>query len=157
MQESRDMSYASADARQQLLDELASAAEQLAIVLARLGEAYERMDEDAADRLEQELFRPAQAAYGVAQRTHAAFSNRHSIPARSFEQGSPGLPASPREEIERSVEALETADGTLAALQDSMLPVEVGDRELRTGLARVRELIAPVPGAAHKLLRTLGR
>jgi hypothetical protein len=33
----------------------------------------------------------------------------------------------------------------------------VGDRELRTGLARVRELIAPVPGAAHELLRTLGR
>jgi hypothetical protein len=38
-----------------------------------------------------------------------------------------------------------------------MLPVEVGDRVLRAGLAEVRELISSVPPRAEALLRTLGR
>ena len=45
----------------------------------------------------------------------------------------------------------------LATLQDSMLPVEVGDPELRAGLSAVRESIGPLPGRARELLRTLGR
>jgi len=151
------VSYTSAEGRQRLLDELASSAEQLALALALLGEAYEHVDEDAGDRLEAELFWPAQTAYGVAQRTHSAFSAQHGLPARQFEQRSPGLPADPRAQLEHAVQALQQADQTLAELQDSMLPVEVGDLELRAGLTRVRELIAPLPPRARELLRGLGR
>ena len=45
----------------------------------------------------------------------------------------------------------------LADLQDSMRPVEVGDAELRAGLAEVRALLAPLPDRAREILRTLGR
>ena len=45
----------------------------------------------------------------------------------------------------------------LAELQDSLLPVEVGDRELRTGLADVRSTLSGVPDRAHELIRVLGR
>ena len=45
----------------------------------------------------------------------------------------------------------------IAGMQDSMLPVEVGDRELRDGLTETRELIADAPGHARQLIRTIGR
>ena len=45
----------------------------------------------------------------------------------------------------------------LAAIQDSMLPVEVGDRELRAGIAEARELLGGLRGRARELVRTLGR
>ncbi len=151
------MSYSTADAREQVLDELAGAAEHLGTAVARLGEAYEEMDEQSADRLEQELFRPLRAAYGVARRTHAEFSARYEISARPLEESSPGLPAGAREEIERAAEDIRTADETISQLQDSMLPVEVGDQQLRAGLTRVRELIAPLPARSRDLMRTLGR
>ncbi len=151
------MSYSTADAREQVLDELASAAEHLGTAVSRLGEAYEEMDEQSADQLEQELFRPLQAAYGAARRAHAEFSARYGISARPPEESSPGLPAGPRDEIERAAEEIRTADETISQLQDSMLPVEVGDQELRAGLTRVRELIAPLPARSRELLRTLGR
>src|SRR5437868_433039 len=79
------MSYSSVDARQQVLDDLAAATEQLTRAVADLGEAYERMDERSADRLEQSLFRPLQAAYGAAKRTHAEFAARYGIATRALE------------------------------------------------------------------------
>lgn len=151
------MSYTSADARQQVLDELAKAAEHLGVAVARLGEAYESMEEHAADRLEDQLFRPLQAAYGTARRTHAEFAARHGMPGRTFAQPSPGRPAGPREELELAAEQVRSADETIATLQDSMLPVEVGDPELRAGLARVRELISPLPDRTREIVRVLGR
>jgi hypothetical protein len=151
------MSYRAADARAQVLDQVASAAEHLGVAVARLGEAYERMDEHSADQLEEQLFRPLQGAYGAAQRTHSGFASRYGLPTRKFEQASPGLPAGPREEIERAADEIRTADATLAALQDSMLPVDVGDPELRAGLAQTRGLIGPLPGRARELVRILGR
>jgi hypothetical protein len=45
----------------------------------------------------------------------------------------------------------------LAALQDSMLPVEVGDPPLRAGLEDVRRLIGELRGRSRELVRTLGR
>ena len=45
----------------------------------------------------------------------------------------------------------------LAELQDSMMPVEVGDPELRAGLAEVRELVAGVRVQGREFLRTFGR
>ena len=65
------MTYVTAEARQQLLDDLAIAIEELGTALAALGAAYELLDENSADRLEDELFRGVQTAYGRAQRTHA--------------------------------------------------------------------------------------
>jgi hypothetical protein len=152
------MAYATADARQQLLDTLAQAIEEIAFALASLGEAYELLDEQKADELEQEIFRPVQTAYGRAKRTHAEFAHRHDLPGRPFEPAAPGAPSQGvKGFISSAVEAAGRADGTLATLQDSMLPIEVGDAELRAGLEDVRRLIGEVPGQARRLLRTLGR
>ena len=152
------MAYSAGEARQQLLDEMAVAADQLALAVAALGEAYEELDEQTADRLEQELFRPAQHAYGRLQRTHAEFAERYALPSRAFEPSSGGLhSADPRVYVDRAVEAIERADQVLAELQDSMRPVEVGDRELREGLSAVREAIAQLPARARRLMRAQGR
>jgi hypothetical protein len=59
--------------------------------------------------------------------------------------------------IERAVSAAGEADQSIAELQDSMLPIEVGDAELRAGLTAVRELLGGVPGKARQLERTVGR
>jgi hypothetical protein len=59
--------------------------------------------------------------------------------------------------VERSAEAARAADGMIAALQDSMAPVEYGDAELRAGLTEVRQALSSVPARARDLVRTLGR
>jgi hypothetical protein len=152
------MPYSSAEARQHLLDDLADAIEQLAQALADTGEAYEELEEHAADELEQQIFRPLQHAYGRARRTHSEFASRYGLPPRTFEQPSPGLhTADPRVYISRAIDAVEQADHIIGELQDSMLPVDVGDTELRAGLAEVRGLIAAVPGRGRALLRVFGR
>ena len=56
-----------------------------------------------------------------------------------------------------AVSAATGADTILAELQDGMMPVEVGDRELRDGLAEVRSTLGGVSGHARELLRVLGR
>jgi hypothetical protein len=53
--------------------------------------------------------------------------------------------------------AVGRADNALATLQDSMLPVEVGDPELRAALADLRELVGTLEVRARELVRTLGR
>jgi hypothetical protein len=150
--------YTTADARQQLLDTVAEATEALGAALAALGEAYEQLDERSGDVLEQELFRPVQLAYGRARRTHTAFAERHGLPSAVFEPASPGAPSrGTRGFIDDGVEAVHRADTVLATLQDSMLPVEVGDPELRAGLEEVRTLLGHVPARAREIVRTLGR
>jgi hypothetical protein len=152
------MPYATSDARQQLLDTLAEAIDALGFALACLAEAYDKLDEVSGDRLEQELFHPVQVAYGRAKATHAEFAGRHRMPGRTFEQPSAGV--SPRGAagfVDQAVDAVSEADRALAELQDSMLPVEAGDRELRSGLAAVRERVRGLPGKAREFLRTLGR
>jgi hypothetical protein len=152
------VAYTTAEARQQLLDSVAVATGEIAIALASLGEAYELLDERTADVLESELFRPVQMAYGRAQRTHAEFAERHGLPRRQFEPASPGAPSlGVRGLLETAVEASERADGVLADLQDSMLPVEVGDPPLRAGLEDVRRLIGELRARSRELMRTLGR
>jgi hypothetical protein len=152
------MAYTSEEGRMQLLDELGAAVDQVAIALAAAGEAYERLDEHTADALEQLLFRPLQGAYGRARRAHGEFASRYGLPARSFSEASSGPhSADPRVYLERAIEAAEHADQLIAELQDSMLPVEVGDRELRDALAQTREMISPVPERGRQLGRRLGR
>ena len=152
------MAYTTADARQGLLDTVATAIEQLGVALAALGEAYEQLDEQSAERLEQQLFRPVQIAYGRAQRTHAAFAARHQLPSRRFEPAPAGAPsAGVRGFLDSALQAVAKADSTLSELQDSMLPVEVGDADLRAGLREVRELLGELSGRAREFVRTLGR
>jgi hypothetical protein len=152
------MAYTTADGRQQLLDTLATAIEELGSALAALGEAYEQLDEQSADRLEAELFRPVQTAYGRAQRTHAEFAERASLAGRSFPPASPGAPSTGvKGFIEDAGASIAAADGQLGTLQDSMLPVEVGDVGLRAGLREVRELLGPLGSRARELVRRFGR
>ena len=101
---------------------------------------------------------PVQAAYGRAQRTHAEFAERHGLPGRDFLPASAGAPSmGVKALLDSAVEAAAGADGALSALQDSMLPVEVGDAELRAGLEAVRMLLGDLRGRARELVRTLGR
>ena len=152
------MTYTAADGRQQVLDALARATDELALALAWLGDAYEHLDEHTADRLEQELFQPVQMAYGRAQRTHADFSQRHGVAQRTFTPALAGTRSRDvRDEIDAAVAATAQADDTLGALQDSMLPVEVGDAQLRAALAEVRRLIGTLPARGRDIIRILGR
>jgi hypothetical protein len=152
------MSFTNEEGRRQLLDEVGGAVDELALALACLSEAYEALDEDTADRLEVEMFRPVQAAYGRARRARSEFADRYRV--RDGDSG--GAPATvgvqdARRYIERAVEAAEAADQRIAELQDSMLPIDVGDPEVRAGLSETRTLIADVPAHGRRLLRTLGR
>jgi hypothetical protein len=152
------VAYTSAEARQDLLTSIAEAIDEIGRGLAALGDAYDQLDERTADALEEQLFRPLQSAYGRAQRTHAGFAARHGLEGRTFEASGPGLPSrGVRDFVESASESAEEADNILATLQDSMLPVEVGDAELRAGLAEVRELLGVLPERAQQLLRTFGR
>ena len=152
------MTYSDIEARQGLLDTLARATDEIGFVVAYLGAAYEQLDEITADELEERLFRPAQLAYGRAKRTHAAFASRHGLVGRPFEVQAAGLPSTgARGFIDNGAEAASSASGMLATLQDSPLTIEVGDVELRAGLAEVRELTAPLPQHARELIRGLGR
>jgi hypothetical protein len=152
------MTYIAGEARQELLDTLGEAIDEIAAALAALGDAYEQLGTVPADRLEEELFRPVQAAYGRAKRTHAGFAQRQGLPARTFVPATPGLPSTGiRGFIDSAVASASEADAVLAELQDSMMPVEVGDAELRSGLAEVRELLGHVRARAREFVRTLGR
>jgi hypothetical protein len=152
------MTYTTAEGHRQLLDAIARAIDEIGAALAALGEAYELLDEQTADRLEQELFRPVQVAYGRAQRTYAGFAERHDLPGRTFEPSPLRAPSTGvKGLIDGAVDAAGRGDGELAALQDSMLPVEVGDAEVRAGLQEVRELLGQLRGRARELVRTFGR
>ena len=154
----RHMAYTAQEARLQLLDDLARGTDELALGLACVGEAYDQLDEQSGDAVEEQLFRPLQAAYGRARRTHSGFASRYDLQQRTFEPRSPGTHSNdPRVYLERTIEATERADQLIAELQDSMMPVEVGDPELRAGLAEVRELLGEVPTRAREFVRTLGR
>jgi hypothetical protein len=153
------VTYTTTEARQQLLDTIAQAAEKLGAAVSSLSEAYERLDEHNADAVEEALFRPVQAAYGRARRAHAAFAERVGLPAHTFAAAATaGAPAQgARGFLDSAVAAVGDADQLLATLQDSMLPVEVGDRELRADLEQIRSLIGGLGARARELERTLGR
>ena len=152
------VAYSAAEARQELLDDVAAATDDLGVALAALGEAYEHLDDASGDRLEEALFRPVQVAYGRAKRTHAEFAQRVGVPGRTFVQPEPGHPSQGvKGFIDSAVSATTRADDRLSALQDSLRPVDVGDAELRAGLSEVRRLIDGVPARARDLTRVIGR
>ncbi|MEA2177027.1 MAG: hypothetical protein QOG77_324 [Solirubrobacteraceae bacterium] len=151
------MTYAASEARKELLEEIAQAIEELARAIAAVGEAYDAVDERMADRIEADLFKPLQGAYAAATRTHTGFASRHDLPARTFPPANQPAPHGVRELVETAVDDAAHAEQILADLQDSMAPVEVGDPELRAGLADVRRRLGQIPGQAERLVRVLGR
>ena len=152
------MTYTTTEGRKKVLSDVAIAIEQIAVSLAALESAYEQLDEGHADELEARVFRPAQLAYGRAKRTHREFSARSNLPGRTFEPTGPGaVSQSVQTLIDRAAYAAAQADQTIANLQDSMLPVEVGDPVLRAGLAQTREALAAIPIGARDLVRVVGR
>ena len=152
------MAYVTAEARQNLLDEIAGAIDEIARALAELGAAYELLDEHSGDRMEAQLFRPAQSAYGKAKKTHAEFAARYGLPTRAFAQpGSTSASRDARTHLQRAVESIEEAEDLLIDLQDSGMPSEVGDPQLRSGIADVRSLLGELEAQAPQFLRTLGR
>ncbi len=151
------MSYTTNEGRSQILDDTAVAVDQLSVALAELGEAYEHLDEQTGDRMEAQLFRPLQGAYGQLKRTHTDFAQRSGLSVREFAAIPTTAPEAPRTALEHAADAIQTADDTLADLQDSLLPVEVGDQELRAGLSGTRTTIATLPGVCDGLIRLLGR
>ena len=151
------MSYTNESGRLQILDDSAEAARDLDRAIAALGEAYEHLDDNMADALEAAVFKPLQAGFGLLKRTRSEFAERFALPLAEPEPAPEPAPGHPRELLEQAGDALQAADEAIAELQDTLLPVEVGDQELRTGLAGVRTLIAPLPAACDNLVRTLGR
>jgi hypothetical protein len=152
------MAFTTAEARQDLLETMAEAIDALGLASASLAEAYEQLDEQSGDRLEEECFRPVQRALGRAKRTYTEFAERTGCEAASFEAPSPGLASQGAAAlIGQAVEAAAEADRLLAELQDSMLPVEAGDPELRAGLVSIREPLDGLPARARGFLRGLGR
>ena len=152
------MAYVTAEARQELLDTVAEAADELAVAIAALGDAYEQLDEAGGDRLEEQLFGPVQRAYGRARRTHSEFAARYGLPPREFKPGSHQAPSSGvKGFVEAAADAVDQAEAILVELQNSMSPVEVGDAELRAGLAEVRETLADVLPRTERFISGFGR
>lgn len=152
------MAYVTSEARQELADSVADAAGQLGTAVAMFGTAYEGLDDDHADRLEEALFRPVQLAYGRAQRTATSFAERSGVSVPTVDARPAGPPSrGVRGHIEDATEAVFLAESILTELQDSLSPVEVGDAELRAQLADVRERIAGIPAAAEAFIGTVGR
>src|SRR4051794_39710560 len=140
------MAQTMVEARQQILDDLAGALDQLGLAVASLSEAFEQLAVDPADKLEADLYRPVQRAYGRGKRTHAQFAERVNLSGDTFEPPSAG-PSSQgvKELIQRMAAALADADRRVAELQDSMLPIEAGGAEVPAGLDEGGEV--PKPGA----------
>ncbi len=152
------MAYTTEEAQGRLLEALGQAAGAMDTGLAALSEAHEQLDVSLAERLEEDLFRPLQRAYGQTRRMHSELAARFELPAQQFEPPVRGAPSrGGKGFLEDAANAVSQADGTLAELQDSMLPVEVGDASLREGIATVRGLLDGVGAKARAIVRTLGR
>lgn len=152
------MVYTSDEARRTLLESLADAADAVGAALAAAGEAHELLDEQLAERLEGELFMPLQRAYGQTRRLHSDFARQSGLQAAEFTQRGRGAPShGAKGFLQEALDAAARADAALAELQDSMLPVEVGDPQLRDGIAAVRTLLASVGPRGREILRSIGR
>ena len=152
------MPVSTREARERIIGDLGGAAEQLALGVACLGEAYEQLSVMAADRMEAELYGPMQRAYGRTKRARSQFAARVGLELEEVAEPQPGRASQGAKSfVERAAGAASQADGLLADLQDTGYAIDAGDAELRAALAEIRELLGPVPGAARGFLRTLGR
>ena len=152
------MAYTNLEGREGLLEALAESTEQVGAALEFLGAAHERLDDQSAESLEEQLFGAVQRAYARARKAYAGFAARHELATRDFDQpATPPASLKAAELIEKAAAEAEGADEMLSGLQDDQALIEVGDVELRSGVADVRQAIGPVPHLAREMLRTLGR
>jgi len=152
------MAFTTAEARDRIIGDLEAAEEELGVALASLGEAFELLPSGSADRLEDELFRPVQKAYAQTKRTRIGFAQRVSQDTDEPETRPLGPPSQGAKGfIEQASAAATQADLILSELQDSMMPVEGGDAELRASLSGIRELLGPVSSRGRSFLSNLGR
>jgi hypothetical protein len=151
------VSYTTESGRQQIIDDAAAAVYSLASAVAAIGELYDQLDEPTADRMELVVFKPLQGGYGLLRRTLTEFADRYGLATPQFDEPPVTTPSSAHTALERVSEWVEEADGLVSELQDSLLPVEVGDQQLRAGLSGARTQLATVPAACGDLLRRLGR
>jgi hypothetical protein len=147
------------EGRGEILADLSDAIERLALSAQRFGDAYEVIPAAmAGERLEANLYMPAQKAYGRCLRAYRAFAERYGFTPQTFAPATQGAPSHGAHGlIDQGVAAAADADAVLAELQDSGRPIEFGDPELRAALVDVRGSLGQIPGAARDLLRTLGR
>jgi hypothetical protein len=147
-----------AEDQERIVADLNVATEQLGLAASALGLAFDQLDEVTGDRLDGELFRPTQKAFGRTKRTMTQFAERMGLEPPNPSPGSPGLPSQGvKALVERAAASSAQAGHTLSELQDSMLPIEAGDAELRSAIAEVRELIDSIPSRTRAFLRGLGR
>jgi hypothetical protein len=140
-------SAATTQARKDLLETVSEAINQIGRAIAALGTAYENLDEPTV-----------QLAYGRAQRAHTGFASRSGLRVRTFTPPPPNSPGRTTIElVERAVGYTADADTALSTLQDSMLPVDVGDPQLREDLALTRQALTEVPRRATEFSRQFGR
>jgi hypothetical protein len=152
------VTFTTAEGRQQILDALGQAADHLSAALAQLSAAYELLDEHTAETLEDSLFGPVKRAYGRTRRAHEGFAQRHELAARAFETAPPAVPSHGAHElIDTAAELVGACDAELAELQDSLLPIEVGDPPLRADIEEARRQLGDYAAHTRALLRTLGR
>ncbi len=152
------MGITSDEARQQILDDLAAAVERIALAVASLTEAFDLLSVTSADRLDAELFRPTQRAFGRGKRAYTQFADRSGLEAHEITSPSPGPPSQGAKVlIEQAVAAAADAERQVSDLQDSSVSIEFSDGELRTGLREVRASLAELAPAAREFLRGLGR
>jgi hypothetical protein len=152
------MTYVTSEARQELIDTVAEAAGEIGSALASLGAAYEALDEQSGDTLEEALFRPVQLAFGRARMTVSGFASRHGLGDPAVTPRDAGPPSlGVKDHIQDAADAIDQAEAILTELQDSLSPVEVGDAELRAGIADVRARLAPLPEAASHFVSRFGR
>jgi hypothetical protein len=151
------VSYTTDSGRRQIIDDSVVGANYLGDALAALGEAYELLDDHAAGQMEESVFKPTQAAYGQLKRSLTEFATRYGLPQPVFQPSIVPAPTDPHTTLDRVADLVQSADEAVSELQDTLLPVEVGDAELRAGLSRARTLITRVPASAEDLIRILGR
>jgi len=152
------MAITQAEARQRIIDDLGAAEGRIGHALSVIGLAYEELTTAPADRLEEMIYRPVQKAYGRCKRTRSQFAERVGIDAVRIDPASPGLRSQgARALVELGVAEAGDGDRLIAELQDTMLPVESGDPELRAGLAEARAHLTGLATASREFLRTLGR
>jgi len=152
------VAYTDLEGREALMARLGEAVEYLGEGIGSLGDAYETLDDQTADTLEEKLFGPMQRAYGRAKKTYSDFAARHGLEGRTFDApASPVTSGKAADLIAAVAGSAEAAEYALTELQDDPAFLAVGDRELRAGVVSVREPIANVPRDARQMLRMLGR
>lgn len=152
------MPISTQESHERIVGDLGAAAEQLALAVACLGEAYEQLSVMAADRMEADIYAPVQRALGRTKRTRSQFAERVGREASPIADPQTGRSSQGAKVfIERAAGATTQAGGLIADLQDTGMAIESGDAELRAGLSEIRDLLAPVPAQAREFLRTLGR